>query len=279
MKRLFLVLGLLIATFALAATSDSATQSWSITFPQFAYVWINAANVTFDLTTTSTVNGKLQNLNSTNNPVYPGNQDGLLQCLGLTVSSGTPSAPSGLYTGTNSSTATQTCYFAPNVTRGSGQNFSVNYNDPDGGTDGINSADASLYILSSGRGWTLTASSVTAVAGEKLYAIPLVFDSDDATAANSLEAPDGTNYTDFGTATGQLDISKFELTATSGPSLSQGAYNGGLSQYGYYVQGGFWQYVQPLNFLLRIDFNQSYSATSLSSNPVTYTVTYTVTAP
>jgi len=254
MKRLFsLVLAgtLFVATMAFALPT-SQKHNWEITFSKFAYVWINIGGLTFNLDSASTPSGVgyLQNLTG----VYEPSQSGLMECL-TGVSSF--SEPSGSYTGTQTGPSAPTCRFAPSIASG-GAGYSAQYQDAD--SDGENNvADADLFILSTGDGWTLTAqvTSGTVPGGVTLEVYPYVWDPSES----EIEKKDG-NAAALGT-----DAVSIEDTDPS--TVSAGA-----GDKGYYVVGGFWQYLQPLNFALAIDLGSV-------SLPISSTleVTYTVTAP
>ncbi len=254
MKRLFsLVLAgtLFMATMAFAALPTSQDHNWQITFGKFAYIWINIGDLTFNLDSTSTPSGVgyLQSLAG----VYEPSQSGLMECL-TGVSGFT--APSGSYTGTQTGPSAPTCRFAPSIASG-GASYSAQYQDPDE-TDN-NVADADLFILSTGDGWTLTAqvTNGTVPGGVTLEAYPYVWDPSESV----IEKKDG-NAAALGT-----DAVSIEDT---GPSTV----SAGAGDKGYYVVGGFWQYLQPLNFALAIDLGSV-------SLPISSTleVTYTITAP
>jgi hypothetical protein len=187
MKRLFsLVLaGTLFATTMALALPTSQTHNWQITFSKFAYVWINIGDLTFNLDDTSTPSnvGYLQSLAG----VYEPSQSGLMECLtGVSSFSG----PSGSYTGTKSVPTAPTCRFAPSIASG-GAGYSAQYEDPDDSYNNV--ADADLFILSTGDGWTLAArvTSGTVPSGVTLEAYPYVWDPSESV----IEKKDGSAAT------------------------------------------------------------------------------------
>ena len=256
MKRLLLVLGLLGASLSFAALPTSQSHNWEINFPKFAYIWINIGNLTFNLSEHTPSNvGYLGNLNSVHEP----NMNGLLECLNGNV---TFAAPSGSYTGTTTAPSDPTCRFAPEVGSGS-VNYNAEYEDPD--DSGANHADADLFIVSSGGGWTVSVeetSSQSIPNGVTLEAYPYVWDGDET----NLEDKNGNNPS---LGTGAVVITESSTTLSTG-----------TTDKGYYVSGKYWMYLQPVNFALAIDLGDislPISLTTSGSNALT--VEYTITAP
>ncbi len=253
MKRLFVLFALFGASLGLAQLQTNRSHDWQINFPSFAYLWINVGNLTFDLgdDNTSGTIGYLANLNN----VYDPTLSGLLKCLNAGLDF---TAPSSGYTGDKNAPTAPTCRFAPEIASG-GSSYTVQYLD--GGDDSfVNYADADLFIVSSGGGWTvdvqITSGSVPNGMTLELY--PYVWDP----AEGELEAKNGATVT--------LGNPNAIALSTTSTQLS-----GGVSDKGYYVQNRFWMYLQPINFALVVDPD---TANPLAS-PQTLTVQYTVNAP
>ncbi len=261
MKRLFLVLGLLGASLGLAAPPTSQTHNWEINFPKFAYVWINIGDLTFDLSDHTPTNvGYLVGLNDVHEPSL----NGLLECLNNNT---TFTSPSGAYTGTQTAPSAPVCRFAPEIGSGT-TSYTVVYEDPDDSY--VNYADADLFIVSSGDGWTLEAQETSAQSipsGVTLEAYPYVWDTNEG----NLEDKGGNNPS-LGTGSGSGGVA---ITESSPVTLSSGA-----GDKGYYVSGKYWMYLQPVNFALAIDFSNSGFSLPISlTGTSALSVEYTVTAP
>ncbi len=260
MKRLFLVLGLLGASLGLAAPSTTQTHNWQINFPKFAYVWINIGDLTFDLSDHTPSNvGYLAGLNDVHEPSL----NGLLECL----NNATFSNPSGTYTGTQTAPSAPVCRFAPEIGSGT-TSYTVVYEDPDDSY--VNYADADLFIVSTGDGWTLEAQETSGQSiptGVTLEAYPYVWDTNEG----NLEDKSGNNPS-LGTGSGGDGLA---ITESPAVTLSSGA-----GDKGYYVSGKYWMYLQPVNFALAINLGSvplPIDLTSAGSGALQ--VTYTVTAP
>lgn len=253
MKRLFLILTLLGASLGLAQQT-AQNHYWNLNFQSFAYLWINIGDLTFDLNADSVVGtaGYLSGMDY----VYEPTINGLLACLNGETDS-TYDGPSGTYNGATADSSTApSCRFAPDIGSG-GTSYDALYYDTDTSAYD-NEADADLYILASGSGWVVdvAVTSGTVPSGVTLEAYPYAWDADET----NLEAKDGSNPA-LGTDAVQV--------STTSATLSSGA-----SDKGYYVDGKYWAYLQPINYALLVDL----SSVSLPID-TQLTVEYSVTAP
>lgn len=269
MKRLLLVLGLLGASLSFAALPTNQSHNWEINFPEFAYIWINIGDLSFDFSqetvdSTSTV-GNLSNADydSTVNPeVFAPDLEGLLSCIfGNSVDLSTTDSfpPNQQYDGDTAPASSKTCRFAPVIGTG-GSSYTAEYKDPDT-NDFDNTADADLLIFSSVENWQVDVeidASSAVPTGISLEFYPYTWDNDEF----KLEDKNGNNPT--------LGSSAIVLDQTNTAEvLSSGATNKG-----YYVQDLYWFYLQPVNFAMQANLG----SISVPVN-ATIQVNYTFSAP
>jgi len=250
MKKVWMILALLGAGFALAQTNNQS-HNWKINFPKFAYVWVNVGDLTFDLSSIDdpTNLGYLAALTD----VYEPTQNGLLACLNGQENSDF-AEPSGDYEGTTEEPDAVSCYFAPDIDTDSGSDYDATYYDQET-SEYDNVADADFYIISTSASWTLTAQAdAEAPTGVSLLAYPYAWDEDETT----LEGKDGSNV--------GLDAA-VTITSDAAATLSAGA-----NDKGYYVNGKYWAYLQPVNYALKINLGEVSLPIDEEEIEITYTV-------
>ncbi len=298
MKRLFLVLGITALTSLSFALPTEAGHYWKINVPgDFAYVWINVGDLTFDFATadtTSTSWGHLLNYADSDTGAekvvfYKAEQGGFYECLteGVIDPTSGPNS-SATYQGVTTPTgAKQYCFFVPKISTSATGNssysdaflgFSATYEDP---TNNPDEADASLLVFSSDLNWQMDVSysySGTFPNGLDLLIYPYAYDTDS-------NKPVDRSHSGIDIDPSSPAATILNSSTSSATSFANGPSHTSATAYYAKVTIGSNTYIlrnvhlQPLEFALRLDLANIPDFDSLSSSATPLTITYTFSSP